>query len=86
MISPAPVGQIPASSQPVHLRWSSCGLNQGWQKQQPPLPVSEQKMNECGTRRKAAVSLKELVYGETSTQMNFICLPATNEIHLFWTS
>ena len=49
-VSPAPVGQIPASSQRVHLRWSSCGLNQGWQKQQPPLPVSEQKMNECGTR------------------------------------
>lgn len=32
------------------LSWGSCGLNQGWQKQQPTLPVSEQKMNGCGTR------------------------------------
>lgn len=86
VILSAPVGQIPASSQLVPLCWGSCGLNQGWQKQQPPLPVSEQKMNGCGTRWKAMLNLMELVYGESSTQKNFICLPATNEIHLFCTS
>lgn len=68
------------------LSWGSCGLNQGWQKQQPPLPVSEQKMNGCGTRWKAMLNLMGLVYGASSTQKNFICLPATKEIHLFCTS
>lgn len=86
VILSAPVGQIPASSQLVPLCWGSCGLNQEWQKQQPPLPVSEQKMNGCGTRWKAMLNLMELVYGESSTQNNFICLPTTNEIHLFCTS
>lgn len=71
LISPAPVRQIPASSELVHLHWSWC-VNRVWQKKKPPLSLSEQRLNECCIRWETVVSLMELVYWETSTQMNFV--------------